>query len=225
MPTRRHSLWPRVHLAMTMELRLSFAFSCFFVLKPLYACTPFDHHVSLILTVTTAPLRIREISQCQCTQVGYPTSGLYTWCLSLPPNAPSFVMARVLEEVDLVPCCSCSCCTASPLYSIPSCPWRLNQRPDYLFLVSEAMVYVVPRTHACRPDRPSKTIFPEDVSENMTWMCLANPRIFCRVERLSSRLPTLLCRVGRGGALMSNLFALLLSTIAGEPKYIGAKLQ
>ena len=91
--------------------------------------------------------------------------------------------------------------------------------------VSEAMVYVVPRTRACRPDRPSKTIFPEDVSENMTWMCLANPRIFCRVERLSSRLPMLLCRVDRGEPLMSNLFALPLSTIAGEPKYVGAKLQ
>ena len=47
-----------------------------------------------------------------------------------------------------------------------------------------------------------KTIFPEDVSENMTWMCLANPRIFCRVERLSSRLPTLLCHVDRGEPLI-----------------------
>ena len=75
----------------------------------------------------------------------------------------------------------------------------MNQRPDYSLWVSKAMVYVVPWTHACRPDRPSKTIFLEDVSENMTWMCLANPRIFCRVEQLSSPLPTLLCRVGRGG--------------------------
>ena len=96
----------------------------------------------------------------------------------------------------------------------------MDQRPDYLFLVSEAMIYVVPRTRTCQPDRPSKTIFPEDVSENMTWMCLANPRIFCRVERLSSRLPTLLCRVDQGEPLMSNLFALPHSTIAGEPKYV-----
>ena len=91
--------------------------------------------------------------------------------------------------------------------------------------VSEAMVYVVPRTHACRPDRPSKTIFPEDVSENMTWMCLANPRIFYRVERLFSRLLMLLCRVDREDPLLSNLFALPHSTIADEPKYIGAKSQ
>ena len=70
-----------------------------------------------------------------------------------------------------------------------------------------------------------KAIFPEDVSENMTWMCLANPRIFCRVERLSSRLPMLLSRVDRREPLMSNLFALPLSTIADEPKYIGAKSQ
>ena len=56
MPTHWCSLWPRVRLAMTMELRLSFAFVCFFVHKPLYACTPFDHRVSLILAVTTAPL-------------------------------------------------------------------------------------------------------------------------------------------------------------------------
>ena len=54
----------------------------------------------------------------------------------------------------------------------------MNQRPDYLFLASEAIVYAVPRTRACRPDQPSKTIFPEDVSENMTWMCLANPVSF-----------------------------------------------
>ena len=95
-----------------------------------------------------------------------------------------------------------------------------------LFLfVSEAMVYAITRTRACRPDRPSKTIFPEDVCENMTWMCLANPRIFCRVEQLSSQLPTLLCHVYRDDPSLSNLFALLLSTIAGEPKYIGAKSQ
>jgi len=87
------------------------------------------------------------------------------------------------------------------------------------------MVYVVPRTRACRPDRPSKTIFSEDVTENMTWMCLANPRIFCHVERLSSRLPTLLCRVDREEPLLPNLFALPLFTIAGEPKNVGAKLQ
>ena len=70
-----------------------------------------------------------------------------------------------------------------------------------------------------------KTIFLEDVSENMTWMCLDNPRFFCRVERLSSRLPTLLCRVDREDPSLSNLLVLLLSTIAGEPKYIGAKSQ
>ena len=87
------------------------------------------------------------------------------------------------------------------------------------------MVYVVPRTRACRPDRPFKTIFLEDVSKNMTWMYLANPRFFCFAEQLSSRLPTLLCREDRENPLLYNLFALPLSTIAGEPKYIGAKLQ
>ena len=70
-----------------------------------------------------------------------------------------------------------------------------------------------------------KTIFPKDVSENMTWMCLANPRFFCFAEQLSSWLPTLLCREDRENPLLSNLFALPLSTIAGEPKYIGAKSQ
>ena len=107
----------------------------------------------------------------------------------------------------------------------PVLPMTIGTKIGLFPFVSEAMVYVVPRTRACRPDRPSKTIFPEDVSENMTWMCLANPRIFCRVERLSSQLPTLLCRVDRGEMLMSSLFALPLSTIAGEPKYIGAKSQ
>ena len=107
------------------------------------------------------------------------------------------------KEQTFVLCCYCH---ISPLCSIPPCPWRLDQRPDYLFLVSEAMVYVVPRTHARRPDRPSKTIFPEDVSENMTWMCLANPRFFCFAEQLSSRLPTLLCREDRENPLMSNLW-------------------
>ena len=87
------------------------------------------------------------------------------------------------------------------------------------------MVYVVPQTRACQPNRPSKTIFPEDVSENMTWMCLANPRFFCFAEQLSSRLPTLLCREDRENPLLSNLFVLPLSTIADEPKYIGAKSQ
>ena len=139
-------------------------------------------------------------------------------------RCPIFVVASALG-VDLALGCSCSYCPISPLCSIPPCPWRSNQRPDYLFLVSEAMVYVVPRTHACRPDRPSKTIFLEDVTKNMTWMCLDNPCFFCRVERLSSRLPTLLCRVDREDPSLSNLFALPLSTIAGEPKYIGAKSQ
>ena len=71
----------------------------------------------------------------------------------------------------------------------------------------------------------SKTILLEDVSENMTWMCLANPHIFCHVERLSSRLPMLLCRVDREDPLLSNLFVLPHSTIADEPKYIGAESQ
>ena len=70
-----------------------------------------------------------------------------------------------------------------------------------------------------------KAIFPEDVSENMTWMCLANPRFFCFAEKLSSRLPALLCRVDRENLLLSNVFALPLSTIADEPKYIGVKSQ
>ena len=116
-------------------------------------------------------------------------------------------------------------CPISPLCSIPPRPWRLDQRPDYLFLVSEAIVYVVPRTRACRPDRPSKTIFPEDVSENMTWMCLANPCFFCFAEQLSSWLPMLLCRVDRENPLLSNLLALPLSTMVGEPKYVGTKSQ
>ena len=68
-----------------------------------------------------------------------------------------------------------------------------------------------------------KAIFPEDVSENMTWMCLANPRFFCFAKQLSSQLPTLLCRVDREDPLLSNLFALSHYTIADEPKYIGAK--
>ena len=70
-----------------------------------------------------------------------------------------------------------------------------------------------------------KTIFPKDVSENMTWMCLANPRFFCFAEQLSSWLSTLLCREDRENPLLSNLFVLPLSTVAGEPKYIGAKSQ
>ena len=107
----------------------------------------------------------------------------------------------------------------------PAMSMAIGSKTELSLLASEAIVYVVPWIRACRPDRPSKTIFPKDVSENMTWMCLANPRIFCRVERLSSRLPMLLCRVDRGEPLMSNLFALPLSTIVGEPKYIGAKSQ
>ena len=107
----------------------------------------------------------------------------------------------------------------------PALSMAIGSKTGLSLLASEAIVYVIPRTRACRPDRPSKTIFPEDVSENMTWMCLANPRIFCCVERLSSRLPTLLCRVDRGEPLMSNLFVLPLCTIEGEPKYVGAKSQ
>jgi hypothetical protein len=56
MPTRWCSLWPRVRLAMTMELRHSFASTCLFVLKPPYACTLYDHRISLIPAVTIAPL-------------------------------------------------------------------------------------------------------------------------------------------------------------------------
>ena len=107
----------------------------------------------------------------------------------------------------------------------PAMSMAIGSKTGLSLLASEAIVYVVPRIHACRPDRPSKTIFPEDVSENMAWICLANPRIFCRVERLSSRLPMLLCCVDRGEPLMYNLFALPLPTIAGEPKYVGAKSQ
>ena len=107
----------------------------------------------------------------------------------------------------------------------PTLSMAIGSKAGLSLLASEAIVYVVPRTHVCRPDRPSKTIFPEDVSENMTWMCLANPRFFCFAEQLSSRLPTLSCREDRENPLLSNLFALPLSTVAGEPKYIGAKSQ
>ena len=75
----------------------------------------FDHHVSLILAVTIAPLRIREIYQCQCT----PGRVLYEWLMHLvflsvaPSDAPSFVVARVLEEVDLALGYSCSYCPDS----------------------------------------------------------------------------------------------------------------
>ena len=126
------------------------------------------------------------------------------------------------KEQTSVLCCYCP---ISPLCSIPPCPWRLDQRPNYPLWVSKAMVYIVPQTRACRPDRPSKTIFPEDVSENMTWMCLANPRFFCFAEPLTSWLLTLLCHEDRQNPLLSNLFALPLSTIVGEPKNIGAKSQ
>ena len=75
-----------------------------------------------------------------------------------PSDALSSVVACVLEGADLS---SLLLLPYQPLCSIPLCPWRLDQRPDYLFLASEAIVYVVPRTRACRPDRPSKTIFPK----------------------------------------------------------------
>jgi len=107
----------------------------------------------------------------------------------------------------------------------PALSMAIGSKIGLSLLASEAIVYVVPRTRACRPDRSSKTIFPKDVSENMTWMCLANPRFFCFAEQLSSRLLTLLCRVDREDPLLSNLFALPHSTIADEPKYIGAKSQ
>ena len=60
----------------------------------------------------------------------------------------------------------------------PALSMAIGSKIGLSLLASEAIVYVVPRTRACRPDRSSKTIFPKDVSENMTWMCLANPASF-----------------------------------------------
>ena len=75
---------------MTMELRLSFAFSYFFMLKPLYACTPFDHHVSLILGDNRTASNPRDISV-----PAHPGRVPYEWLTHLvflsvaPSDAPS----------------------------------------------------------------------------------------------------------------------------------------
>ena len=60
----------------------------------------------------------------------------------------------------------------------PVLPVMIGTKTGLFPFVSEAMVYVVPRTRACRPDQPSKTIFPEDVTGNITWTCLANLAAF-----------------------------------------------
>ena len=50
-----------------------------FVLKPLYVCTQLDHSISMVLAVTTAPLRtLGCLSAFSAPRSWYPTSGLGT---------------------------------------------------------------------------------------------------------------------------------------------------
>jgi hypothetical protein len=52
------------------------------VLKPLYVCTVFDRNISLVLAVTTAPLRTWEMSSAfSAPRLWYPTKSLSTHVL------------------------------------------------------------------------------------------------------------------------------------------------